>query len=109
MLYKMLNNVSEIVALTSVIVMLLGFIFFCRDFLVLTIKKTTKQLFLQNAQVLRCKLGSYLLMALELIIISDVISTIITRTRENFIMLASIVVIRTLISYFLRKEISEVK
>ena len=50
-------------------------------------------------------LGNYLLFGLELLIAADVIHTVISRTNEDLIFLAALVVIRTVISYFLSREL----
>ena len=50
--------------------------------------------------------ASYLLLALEFLIAADIIVTVIHPTFEEIAILASIVAIRTVISYFLEKEIT---
>ncbi len=55
----------------------------------------------------RHKFATYLLLALEFLIAADIIATVIHPTFEEIAILASIVVIRTVISYFLEKEISK--
>ena len=51
--------------------------------------------------------ASYLLLALEFLIAADIILTVIHPTFEEIAILASIVAIRTVISYFLEKEIEK--
>ncbi len=51
--------------------------------------------------------ASYLLLALEFLIAADIILTVIHPTFEEIAILASIVAIRTVISYFLEKEIDK--
>lgn len=53
----------------------------------------------------RLSLGRYLALGLELQLASDVLSTAIAPTFEEIGKLASIAAIRTLLNYFLRKEI----
>ncbi len=55
----------------------------------------------------RHQFASYLLLALEFLIAADIIATVIHPTFEEIAILASIVVIRTVISYFLEKEIEK--
>lgn len=50
-------------------------------------------------------LGSYILLGLEILICADIIESILNPTINDMVILASIVVIRTFISYFLNKEI----
>ena len=53
---------------------------------------------------LRREFGSYLLLALEFLIAADAVGTISHPTLEEVAILASIVVIRTVISFFLNRE-----
>ncbi|MFO8055038.1 MAG: DUF1622 domain-containing protein [Bacteroidales bacterium] len=53
----------------------------------------------------RHQFASYLLLALEFLIAADIIATVIHPTFEEIAILASIVAIRTVVSYFLEKEI----
>jgi len=61
-----------------------------------------------NMQAARCGLGVKLVFALELMIISDLFLTIISRSVDDLILVGGLVVIRTAIAYFLNKEITEV-
>lgn len=65
---------------------------------------------LEARQLLRRQLGSYLLLGLEFLIAADVIHTVAKEHLEyrDLIMLGGIVVIRTLISYFLHQEVRNV-
>jgi uncharacterized membrane protein len=56
-------------------------------------------------EAIRIKLGSYLVLGLELFIAGDIVKTIITPTWESLGMLGAIVVIRTILSYFLTKDL----
>ena len=59
-------------------------------------------------QAARCGLGVKLVFALELMIISDLFHTIISRSVDDLILVGGLVVIRTAIAYFINKEIAEV-
>lgn len=54
---------------------------------------------------IRNYLGSNVLLGLEILIAADIIETIIHPTFEDIVRLAAVVIIRTVISYFLNKEI----
>lgn len=60
-------------------------------------------------QMVRCSLGTYIVFALELMIISDLIHSIVSRTLDDLYFLGGIVVMRTVIAYFLSKEIEELR
>ena len=57
--------------------------------------------------MLRNHLGSYLLLGLEFLIAADIIKTIQRPTLEEMAILGSIVVIRTVISYSLNREMED--
>jgi uncharacterized membrane protein len=61
----------------------------------------------RERESVRHQFASYLLFALEFLIAADIIATVIHPAFEEIAILASIVVIRTMISYFLEKEISK--
>jgi uncharacterized membrane protein len=58
---------------------------------------------------LRLELGSYILLALEFIIISDVIRTGMSKSMDDLLSLGLLVLIRTALSFFLGRELSEVE
>lgn len=55
---------------------------------------------------LRHSLGSYLLLALEFLVAADISKTIVTPTLYQVAVLASVVGIRTVLNYFLSREIA---
>ncbi|MFO7864003.1 MAG: DUF1622 domain-containing protein [Salinivirgaceae bacterium] len=61
----------------------------------------------RERESVRHQFASYLLLALEFLIAADIIATVIHPSFEEIAILASIVMIRTVISYFLEKEISK--
>jgi len=58
-------------------------------------------------EAIRIKLGSYLVLALEFFIAGDIVKTIITPTWQSLGILGAIVVIRTILSYFLTKDLKK--
>jgi uncharacterized membrane protein len=58
-----------------------------------------------HLEKIRIDLGRYLLLGLEFLIAADIIRTIVKPTLEEVAVLLAIVAIRTVISYFLNKEI----
>jgi len=56
---------------------------------------------------IRHKIGSYLLLGLEFLIAADIVRTIVEPTMDELIILGGIVIIRTIVSYFLGKEIED--
>ena len=61
----------------------------------------------EDIRVLRRNLGSYLLLGLEFLIAADIVYTILEPNIEEVFVLAVIVLIRTILTYSLDKEVSE--
>ena len=59
--------------------------------------------------MIRIKLWHYLVLSLEFLVAKDILESIVNPTTEWLITLWAIVLIRTVLSYFLNKEILEVK
>ena len=55
----------------------------------------------------RIELGGYILAAIEFMIVSDILHSVVTREIEDLYFLGLLVVIRTAISYFLGLELKE--
>ena len=61
----------------------------------------------REREAVRHKFATYLLLALEFLIAADIIASVIHPKFEEIAILASTVAIRTVISYFLEKEIEK--
>ena len=57
----------------------------------------------------RVELGRYILAGLELLIVSDIIHTALSLAMADLVFLGLLVIIRSLISFFLDRELAEVK
>ena len=55
---------------------------------------------------IRYEVGRYILLGLEFFIAADIVHTIVQPTLEEVAVLAAIVVVRTIISFFLNREIA---
>lgn len=58
---------------------------------------------------IRIKLWHYLVLSLEFLVAKDILESIVNPSSQWLITLWAIVVIRTVLSYFMNKEIAEVK
>lgn len=58
---------------------------------------------------IRIKMGQYLALGLEFLLGKDILESIINPTWEGLGMLGSIVVIRTVITFFLERELKEIR
>ena len=63
---------------------------------------------IHGIQKVRCRLGSFLVLALEFMIVSDLVHTVLSHQIEDLYFLGALVLLRTMIGYFLNKEVQEI-
>lgn len=114
----MINNLSVVRILetlafatgcVSMIVVLYGTLVSFLSFLKNEIRRISGKFSYQRIRVLRADLGTYLLFGLEILIASDVLKTIIEPSFMELGILAGIVILRTVLSIFLNREINEIE
>ena len=105
---EILEWLAVTVDLTGVLIMIWAFVAAVVGVITGSLQADDAHGRIRSMQIVRCGLGVKLVFALELMIISDLIVTIISRSIDDLIMVGGLVVIRTAISYFLNKEIQEV-
>lgn len=106
---KGLNIVVTVINLVGVMVVLWGFVVAAIAFARFKLHRHTTLEFLKEANKIRAILGTYILFGLEFMIAADIIHTFIRPTQEDLIVLATIVAIRTVISYFLGREVEQAR
>ena len=96
-LVAILECLSIIIIIYGVVIQFIGFI------------KSEKERKLAVKKVLMLKnfLGTYILFSLEVLICADIIESILDPSMNHILSLSAIVIIRTIISYFLNKEIKD--
>jgi uncharacterized membrane protein len=62
---------------------------------------------LSESETIRQRLGSHLLLGLEILIAADILSSAVSPSWEKVGVLAAIVGVRTVLSYFLRMEVRQ--
>lgn len=92
----------------SILVLLWGVFLTLKGFIKAEIKAKNRLEAIEKITVVKNCLGTYILLSLEILICADIIESILNPTFQDIIILASIVVIRTVISYFLNKEIESI-
>ena len=102
----MLNTVGMVVAYIGAAIIvwgaLLGAVGFCRaEFARLRGKAD-----IAVNETVRVRFGSYLLLGLEFLIAADIIETVVRPTLTDVAILGGIVIIRTVISFFLNRDIA---
>ena len=103
---QILNFLSFWVSIIGVIVIFWGVLIVAVEFLhseFSFLRKNRKQN--NDKKNVRGHLGSYILLGLEFMIAGDIMHTVLNPSKDSLILLGSIVAIRTVISYFLNKEL----
>ena len=109
MLTGFLNTLATIISVTSLLIVtygaLIGVISFFRN----ELKRLIGNYSITNIRKLRAVFGTYLLLGLEFLIASDILKTVLEPTLNELAILGGIVVLRTVLSVFLNKEIKELE
>lgn len=101
----LLEKISSVISVISVGVVIYGTFIAFFKFVLNELRRFTKRYTIHQLRVLRADLGTYLLLGLELLIASDILKTIVEPGTEELLVLGGIVVLRTVLSFFLDREI----
>lgn len=105
---RVLNILSQIIGLTGAGVIVWGFALIMVRFFKLEWQRFRGEKIGPRREALRHQFGSYILLGLEILIAADILRTITHPTLQDLALLAGIVVIRTVINFFLDKELAAV-
>ena len=104
---EIMSQVSHVVGIIGVAVIVWGVAVAAFSTIRVEIRSLSKKPSTRDKILLRQQLGSSLLLGLEFLIAADVIRTVIQPSLEEVAVLGGIVAIRTVISYFLHREMAE--
>ena len=104
-IHPTLYAIAEVVDLVGLVILLVGAIKFILVYLRIEALRLAGRQCIAEIHRARQVLGSYILVALEFLIVSDVIASVVTRDLESLGALATIVIVRTVIGYFLEREL----
>ena len=103
----LVEQASVVIELIAALILMIGA---ARFLMVAGVTAVTRRDHLSRAfQAARLRLGAYILAGLEFLIVADILFTIVNRTLDDLIALAIIAGVRTLVSYFLGKELAELR
>jgi uncharacterized membrane protein len=108
LLHSIFEWLEIIIDVSAALVMVLAFAGAMFSYIQIAIRAERAERIMQ-LQIVRCDLGVKLVFALELLIISDLLHTIVSRSMDDMIIVGALVLIRTVIGYFLTKEIEEIR
>jgi uncharacterized membrane protein len=104
---EILRNISLVIGSAGVVIIVWGAILAFLSFLQLEYYHIKGNHIVKKREFLRHHFGSYILIGLEFMIAADIIFTIIHPDLQRLLTLGIIVVIRTIISFFLNYELKE--
>jgi len=103
---SILIAISFLITIVGAVIITWGVLSVIVEFLLSEYNLLTKKEVAEKSEgYLRHKLGKYILLGLEFMVAGDIIHTALRPSKEELIILGSIVAIRTVISYFLNKEL----
>ena len=108
MLTTFLNTLATIISVTSLLIVTYGALIGIISFLINEFKRFTGK-YSTNLRHLRATFGTYLLLGLEFLIASDILKTVLEPTLNELAILGGIVVLRTILSVFLNREIKDLE
>jgi uncharacterized membrane protein len=109
MMIKILHVISVGIGIVAVAIIIWGVVLMSVRLIILEVSRIKRHSIYYERESLRHQLGSYLLLGLEFLIAADIIRTVTHPTLQDMAVLAGIVIIRTLISFFLDREIATFK
>ncbi|MFA5004905.1 MAG: DUF1622 domain-containing protein [Candidatus Omnitrophota bacterium] len=106
-LHNVISKINLVLNIVGALIIIWGAIISLIAFLKNEIGDRSKTM--QLNEMIRVRLGGYLVLALEFFIAGDIIKTIIIPTWESLGILGAIVVIRTVLSYFLTMDLKRIR
>jgi uncharacterized membrane protein len=100
-----LKGIASAISIISVGVVIYGTAIAFFSFLANELRRAKGKYSIHQLRVLRADLGTYLLLGLELLIASDILKTIVEPGLQELLILGGIVALRTVLSFFLDREI----
>jgi uncharacterized membrane protein len=94
--------------MASIAIMLIGAVRFIAGFLVAELRRDAEAR-VEGIDRKRMELGRYILAALELLIVSDIIHTALSLALGDLLFLGLLVLIRSVISFFLDRELRDIR
>ncbi|MFT4970396.1 MAG: putative membrane protein [Chitinophagales bacterium] len=105
---QVLITITKVIDIIGILILLFGFSKILIKYLFIEFKNI-KQTSISSLQLIRCELGIYILLALDFLIASDIIHTITDLSNEQLIALTVMIALRTIIGFFLGKEVNELE
>ena len=99
--------IAEIINIIGITILIFGFAKELIKYLIAEFQNGVMLTPIRDIQKIRCQLGVYILLALDFIIASDIILSVVDLSIEELIKLSATIALRIAMGYFLGKEIDE--
>ena len=103
---EILVHISSAIGIVGIVVIIWGLLVSTVEFILMEFKRFRGKNICNQREHLRHHLGSYLLLGLEILIAADIVRTVYNPTLHDLGILGAIVAVRTVMSFFLNKELS---
>lgn len=101
-MFKIIEYIVRLIEILSVIILLSGLALNFKEMMYAVLAKDIVRI-----KSVKNKIGIIVLLGMEILIVADIIETALNPTWEDILSLGTIVIIRTITSYFLNKELDE--
>jgi len=105
MALNIINHISLLIGFIGGSIIVWGAFISAYKIIFLEIQRIKVKDIYTERELVRFRFGSYILLGLEFLIAADVMNTIIKPSHNELITLGAIVIIRTILSFFLTKEL----
>ena len=105
----LLDILATFISIVSLLIVTYGALIGAILFVINEFKRLTGKFSTYNIRKLRATFGTYLLLGLEFLIAADILKTVLEPSLYELGILGGIVVLRTILSVFLNKEIKELE
>jgi uncharacterized membrane protein len=104
---RILQAVTMAISIMGAAIVIWGIAESVYAFFVMKITRSLLKDAIHESEAIRQRLGAHLLLGLEIFIAANIISSVANPTWERVGILASIIGVRTVLSYFLRMEMKQ--
>ena len=106
-LHSVLEQIALWIDLVGIAIVMYGFGLAAWDLIGSEFARLRGSFSIHRMHEVRIQLGGYILTAIEFMIASDIIHTVLSRELVDLAFVSALVVIRTAISFFLSREVNE--
>ena len=104
-----LELIANVIDLAGIAILLFAALKFIIHYLLFEFKRLKGLESITAIRDLRLGLGSYILLALEFIIVSDIIHSVVSTSLDDLLALGLVVIVRIALSFFLGRELMETR